>query len=334
MNSTVSAAEERMNQARRDPGGPAVPRARRVSVPVAALVLLTSFSIAWAAAPGPKQKRFETPEDAVQGLIDAVRTGDTRSIVEVLGPSSGPLVSSGDKVEDQRARNAFVRAYEAAHRLEAGGGKVVLYVGTDNFPFPIPVVPDGPSWRFDTPAGQEEILNRRIGRNELNAMQVCLAYVDAQREYYAQERKQGEVLEYAQRLASAPGKRDGLYWDTRPGDKPSPFGPLVAKARSEGYDAQSRQGLEPYHGYFYRILTGQGPDAPGGASEYIARGHMIGGFGLVAYPAQYGASGVMTFIVNHDGVVYQKDLGAKTPTLARQMKLFDPDKTWQKVAPN
>jgi hypothetical protein len=305
----------------------------RAGAAVAAVILLVSCSTAWA-APGPKQKLFETPDEAVQSLVDAVRKGDTQAMVDILGPSSGPLVSSGDKVEDRRARDAFVREYDKTHRLEAGGGKIVLYVGGDNFPFPIPVIPDGASWRFDTPAGQEEILNRRIGRNELNAIQVCLAYVDAQREYYAQERKQGEAREYAQRLASTPGKRDGLYWEVKDGERPSPFGPLVAKARTEGYGPRTRQGPEPYHGYYYRILTGQGPDAPGGATDYIAGGHMIGGFGLVAFPAQYGASGVMTFVVSHDGVVYEKDLGAKTPTLAKQMKLFDPDKSWQKVAPN
>ena len=305
---------------------------RRTLVFLTALMLLVSASMAWAAPPGPKQKLFETPDEGVDSLIDAIRKGDTTAMVDVLGPSSGPLVSSGDKVEDQRARDAFLRAYDATHKLEAGGGKIVLYVGPDNFPFPIPVVPDGASWRFDTAAGREEILNRRIGRNELNAIQVCLAYVDAQREYYARARKQGEVREYAQRLASAPGKRDGLYWEAQPGEEASPFGPLAAKARAEGYSRQSSP--SPYHGYFYRILTRQGPDAPDGASDYVVRGHMIGGFGLVAFPAQYGASGVMTFIVNHDGVVYQKDLGPNTSTLARQMRLFDPDKSWQKVAPN
>jgi hypothetical protein len=303
-------------------------------VSLAALILLTSWSIAGAATPGPKQKHFETPDEAVQSLVDAVRKGDTQGMVDILGPASGPLVSSGDPVADKRARDAFIRGYDATHRLEAGGGKIVLYVGADNFAFPIPVVPDGASWRFDTPAGQEEILNRRIGRNELNAIQVCLAYVDAQREYYARERKIGTPHEYAQRLASTPGKQDGLYWEAKDGETPSPLGPLAAKARAEGYGAQGHPRPEAYHGYYYRILTGQGPDASGGASDYIAGGHMIGGFGLVAFPAQYGASGVMTFIVNHDGVVYQKDLGAKTPTLAKQMKLFNPDQGWQKIAPN
>jgi len=332
MSSNETAGEARMRQAQCHSGGRAITRARRFSVSLAGLILLTSWTIAWAATPA--QKHFETPEEAVQSLIDAVRKGDTQGMVDILGPASGPLVSSGDKVADQRARDAFVREYDATHRLEAGGGKIVLYVGADNFPFPIPIVPDGPSWRFDTPAGQEEILNRRIGRNELNAIQVCLAYVDAQREYYARERKIGTAHEYAQRLASTPGKQDGLYWEAKDGEKPSPLGPLAARARAEGYGARGHQHPEPYHGYYYRILTGQGPDAPGGASEYIAGGHMIGGFGLVAFPAQYGASGVMTFIVNHDGVVYQKDLGARTPTLAKQMKLFNPEQGWQKIAPN
>ena len=328
-------AEEQMRLGQRHPGASARELfGRWFSVSVAAIILLATCSIGWAAAPSAKQKHFETPEAAVQTLVDALRKGDTRAMAEILGPSSGPLVSSGDKVADQRARDAFVREYDATHRLEAGGGKIVLYVGADNFPFPIPVVPDGPSWRFDTPAGREEILSRRIGRHELDTIQVCLAYVDAQRDYYAQERKGGGVLEYAQRLASTPGKRDGLYWEAKAGEKPSPLGALVARARSEGYSKQSQQGPRPYHGYYYRILPAQGPEAPGGATEYIAGGHMIGGFGLVAFPAQYGASGVMTFIVNHDGVVYQKDLGPKTSTLARQMKAFDPDKSWQKVAPN
>lgn len=306
-------------------------RARWSAVVLAVLLGLTTCSMTWAAAPG-KQKLFETPDEAVQSLLEAIRKGDTKAMVEVLGPTSGPLVSSGDAVEDQRAREAFLRAYDAAHRLQAGGGKIVLYVGTDNFPFPIPVVPDGASWRFDTAAGREEILDRRIGRNELDAIQVCLAYVDAQREYYARERKQGDVHEYAQRLASTPGKRDGLYWEAKPGEGASPFGPLVARARAEGYGGRGTQ--SPYHGYLYRILTGQGPGAPDGASDYVAGGHMVGGFALVAFPAQYGASGVMTFIVSHDGVVYQKDLGPGTSTLARQMKLFDPGKGWQKVGPS
>ena len=323
-----------MRQPQREPVCHATSRSGPLSVILAALILLMSCATARAAAPATGQKHFETPEEAVQALIDALRKDDKKQLGEVLGPGSGPLLSSGDKVADTRGREAFLREYDEGHHLEAGGGRIVLYVGNDDYPFPIPVVPDGPSWRFDTPEGNEEILNRRIGRNEHSAIQVCLAYVDAQREYYAQARKQGEVLEYAQRLASTPGKRDGLYWEAKSGEPESPLGPFVAKARTEGYRKGAQQGPIPYHGYYYRILTAQGSDAPGGATDYVANGHMIGGFGMVAFPAQYGASGVMTFIVNHDGIVYQKDLGPKTATLARQMKLFNPDSSWQKVTPN
>ena len=324
-----------MRQQYREPVGNRPSRMGRLSWVLAALILATTCWTGWAAAATPGQKTFETPEQAVQALTDALRTDDKKALREVLGPSSGPLLASGDKVADDRARKRFLREYDASHRLEAGGGKIVLLVGADDFPFPIPVVPDAASWRFDTAAGREEILNRRIGRNERATMQVCLAYVDAQREYYAQPRKQGEVLEYAQRMASTPGKRDGLYWEAKAGEPMSPLGPLVAKARAEGYRrSETQQGPVPFHGYYYRILTGQGPDAPGGATDYVARGHMIGGFGLVAFPAQYGVSGVMTFIVNHDGVVYQKDLGPSTAARAQQMKLFNPDTGWQKVTPN
>ncbi|HET6437143.1 MAG TPA: DUF2950 domain-containing protein [Anaeromyxobacter sp.] len=324
-----------MRQPYREPVGNRPSRMGPFSLMLAALILVTSCSTAWAAAATSGQKRFETPEQAVQAFTDALRTDDKKALGEILGSSSGPLLTSGDKVADDRAREAFLREYDAKHRLEAGGGKIVLYVGADDFPFPIPVVPDGDGWRFDTAAGKEEILNRRIGRNERAAIQVALAYVDAQREYYAQPRKQGEVLEYAQRIASTPGKRDGLYWDAKAGEPMSPLGPLVAKARAEGYRrSETQRGPVPYHGYYYRILTGQGPDAPGGATDYVARGHMIGGFGLVAFPAEYGVSGVMTFIVNHDGIVYQKNLGPSTATRAQQMKLFNPDAGWQKVTPN
>jgi hypothetical protein len=199
------------------------------------------------------------------------------------------------------------------------------YVGDDDFPFPIPLVPDGPRWLWDTDAGDDELLNRRIGQNELSVIQVCLAYVDAQREYYS--RGTG-LLEYAQRLESTKGKHDGLFWETRPGERESPLGPLVARARAAGYPIPPRSGPVPYHGYFYRILFGQGPDAAGGAYDFVVKGHMIGGFALVAYPASYGVSGVMTFIVNQDGIVYQKDLGPTTAQVANAMKTYNPDQTW------
>ena len=272
-------------------------------------------------------RRFASLEEGVSAMMSAVKRHDQKTLLDILGPGARALVYSGDAVADRAAGERFADAYDVAHHLTGGGGKVVLYVGQDDFPFPIPLVPDGPFWRFDSRAGAEEVLNRRIGANELDAIQVCLAYVDAQQEYYSEDRNADGLREYAQRFASSSGKRDGLFWETKPGAKPSPLGPLVVRARAEGYGPG---GPEPYHGYFYRILTAQGPDAPGGASDYIAHGHMIGGFALVAFPAAYGVSGVMTFIVNHDGIVYQKNLGPGTAAAARKMKQFNPDATWKK----
>ena len=275
------------------------------------------------------QQRFASPEEAVRALIDAIKAGNQKTLLDILGPGARPLVYSGDAVADRNAGQRFVAEYDRAHRLEGGGGKVTLYVGQDDFPFAIPLVPDGPVWRFDTRAGAEEILNRRIGKNELNAIQVCLAYVDAQREYYSEDRNADGVREYAQRFISTSSTHDGLFWETKPGEKPSPLGLLVAQAQAEGYGPGTRGA--PYHGYFYRILSAQGPAAPDGAYDYMAHKRMIGGFALVAFPAQYGVSGVMTFLVNHEGVVYEKDLGPDTAAIARGMKQFNPDTTWKKV---
>jgi hypothetical protein len=293
---------------------------KRLSVALAIMLALQCATFA-----APAQKTFASLDEAVNALVGALRAADRKALVEILGPQGNPLVWSGDDVADRAAFQRFTAEYDRAHRLEGGDGKVVLYVGEDGFPFPIPLVPDGPRWFWDTDAGDDELLNRRIGENELATIQVCLAYVDAQREYYS--RGQG-LLEYAQRLDSTKGKRDGLYWETRPGELDSPLGPLVARARAAGYPLPPPRGPAPYHGYFYRILLAQGPDAPGGAYDFVVRGHMIGGFALVAYPASYGASGIMTFIVNQDGVVYQKDLGAKTAQAANAMKTYNPDKAW------
>jgi hypothetical protein len=279
----------------------------------------------------PGQKSFGSLDDAVNALVGAFRAGDRKALLEILGPKGGPVISSGDDVADRAAYQRFVAAYDRAHRLEGGGGKVVLIVGDNDYPLPIPLVPDGPKWFWDTDAGDDEILFRRVGRNELSTIQVCLAYVDAQREYYARDRGTG-LLEYAQRLESTKGKRDGLYWETKPGERPSPLGPLLAEARAAGYTRPEPGKRMPYHGYLYRLLLAQGPDAPGGAYDYVVKGHLIGGFALVAYPATYGVSGVTTFIVSHDGVVYQKDFGPKTTQSANAMKTFNPDKTWTKVA--
>ena len=275
---------------------------------------------------------FPSPDAAVMALVQAVRASDTATLLRVLGPDARALIASGDEVADRQSRERFVRAYDEAHRLaEVDAGTRVLTVGKDEWPLPIPLVRDAAGWWFDTARGREEILNRRIGRNELNAAQVCLAYVDAQREYYVRDPDGDALLQYAQRFRSTSGKRDGLYWDAQPGEPPSPLGALVARAEAEGYLAKRPSGARiPYWGYYYRIVKAQGPNAPGGAYDYVVRGSMIGGFALVAYPAEYGASGVMTFIVNHDGTVYQKDLGPSTAATARALTHFDPDPTWSR----
>jgi len=277
------------------------------------------------------QRTFPSLDAATQALVDAIRSGNQTAMLAIFGPAGKGLVWSGDEVSDRRGRERFVTAYDEKHSFEGGGGKVVLVLGNDNYPFSIPLVPDGPNWRFDTAAGAEEIINRRIGRNELFAIQTALAYVDAQREYYTSDPDKDSLLQYAQKFASSPGKKDGLYWPTKPGEPPSPLGPLVARARSEGYSKRTAAPV-PYWGYYYRILTAQGKDAPGGAYSYLAHGRMMGGFALVAYPAEWGVSGVMTFIVNQDGVVYQKDLGPNSASIARAMKAFNPDSTWTKVS--
>jgi len=274
-----------------------------------------------------------SPEEVYKAFVDAMRAGDRPAMLKMLGPEAADVVASGDNVSDKATWRRFVEKYDQAHKLEAGGGKVVLLVGSDDFPMPIPIVPEAEGWRFDTQAGREEILARRVGRNELDTIQVCLAYVDAQREFYGLGTGSGGMLQYAQKFTSSPGKHDGLYWPTKPGERPSPLGTLAARARAEGYGGkQVAEGqLRPYHGYVYRILTAQGPDAPGGAYDYVARGHMIGGFALVARPAAYGDSGVMTFMVNHDGKVFQKDLGEATPRIVGAMKVFNPDSSWQQA---
>ena len=290
-----------------------------------------------AAAPRPAPKaavpakRFASAEEATQAFVAALRAGEPKALMGVLGSESRTLISSGDAVSDRQLREKFLEAYDTANRLIPYGTKTVLQVGADDWPFPIPIVKDGERWRFDIRQGRDEIIARRIGRNELYTMQTCLAYVDAQREYYSEDHNGSGILEYAQRFASTPGKRDGLYWPTESNEPLSPLGALVARARAEGYRRDAAGGPTPLHGYIYRILTAQGSSASDGTYDYIANGHMIAGFALVAFPAQYGVSGVMTFIVNHDGVVYEKDLGLKTRELARAMRKFDPDSTWKKA---
>lgn len=307
---------------------------RRLAVAALVVLLVSAVGSNEAPAAGAKQKLFASPEEAVKALVEALKTGDTKALTAILGPEARPLITSGDTVADTQGRQRLVAEYEQAHKLEkAGDAKAILSIGKDDWPLPIPVVKAGDAWRFDTAAGQEEILNRRIGRNELSTIQFCLAYVDAQREYARLGRDGASGPEYAQKFLSDKGRRNGLYWKTlQVGEVPSPLGPLVANARAEGYGGKRVGGKPtPYHGYLFRILTAQGPDAPGGAYDYVVNGRMIGGFALVAYPAQYGGSGVMTFIVNHEGVVHQKDLGEDTAKVAQAMKTYNPDSTWKKV---
>ena len=283
-------------------------------------------------ASAPKQTTFSSADEAVMALIDALKANDTNKVRSMLGPGSEALVSSGDPVADRQVAERFVKRYEEANRIETHATKWVLYIGKDDWPFAIPVVKQGNSYRFDTKAGKQEILARRIGRNELSAIQVCLAYTDAQRDYALKDRDSDGLLEYAQKFMSAPGKKDGLYWETKEGEQPSPLGPLFAAAQQRGYEKVAPGGKPiPYYGYYYRILKVQGKSAPGGAYDYVVNGKMIGGFALVAYPVQYGSSGIMTFIVNQDGIVHQKNLGKNTQKIGQAMKVYDPDKTWKKL---
>jgi hypothetical protein len=290
----------------------------------AATVIFASVSVASA------QQSFKSPEDAVGALVSATRDNWPKGVVDVLGRDGLDIVTSGDKVADETMRQKFLAAYEARHQVtKEGDDKAVMIIGTEDFPFPIPLTRKGAAWQFDTAAGRLEILYRRIGRNELSAIQASLAYVDAQNEYAEKDRTGAGAATYAQRIVSRPGKKDGLYWPAAEGDDASPLGELVAHATTEGYAIGGDR--TPFHGYYFRILTSQGPMAAGGAVDYIVRGKMIGGFALVAYPAEYGNSGVMTFIVNYDGTVFQKDLGERTAKLAERMTSFNPDQTWKKV---
>jgi hypothetical protein len=277
-----------------------------------------------------RQVRYPSPEVAVEGLIAAVRSGDVRMIVNVLGPEGRELASSGDPVADKAARERFTTAYDEAHQIKQGDTRATLVIGKDDFPFPIPLVATNGMWRFDTAEGVEEILDRRIGENEISAIEVLRAAVDAQREY-AEADRDGKGVQYARRLLSSEGTYDGLYWPEEEGEPESPLGPLVGYAQAQGYTAHQGRPT-PYHGYIFRVLTAQGPDAKGGARDYIANGRMIGGFALVASPAEYGNSGVMTFIVNADGDVYQRDLGPSTARTAAAMRAFDPDASWREVS--
>jgi hypothetical protein len=300
------------------------------SVVFAAVIILLSIPLQSYAAPA-KQKTFASAEEAVKALIDAAKAGNQEELMAIFGPAAKDVLSSGDAVEDKEVRERFVRAYEAKNALvQDGDAKAVLQIGPHDWPFPIPIVKKNQQWSFDTKKGKEELNNRRIGRNELSTIQTSLAYVDAQREYAAKDRDTDGLFEYAQKFLSTPGAKDGLYWEAKPGEEESPFGDLFARATREGYKKTDNKPV-PYHGYYFKILKAQGKNASGGAYDYVVKGRMIGGFGMVAYPANYGVSGVMTFVVNHDGIVYEKNLGKDTAKIAQAMKQFNPDKTWKKA---
>jgi len=281
------------------------------------------------------QITFATPEAAVDALIAANRDNDLTKLLAILGPDGEKLIHSGDSVADRRGRKLFVAAYDEAHKLDReGDDKAALIVGADEWPLPIPLVRENAHWRFDTKAGADEILNRRIGRNELDVIEVCRAFVEAQHEYAAKRLGPNGAAEYAQHFMSRIGQRDGLYWPAKAGEEESPLGPLIARAQTAGYrPGTPHQRPRPYYGYYFHILTQQGPNAPGGAKDYVVNGRMTGGFALIAYPATHGDSGIMTLIVNQDGIVYQKNFGPDTTNIAARITQYDPDASWQVTKP-
>jgi Protein of unknown function (DUF2950) len=284
-----------------------------------------------AAPPGDTLQHFASPDAAIDTLVAAVRADNTARLRTLFGHAGLRDVSAGDPVANQAQREKFLAAYDAKHAIDVKGDEARLSIGADDWPFPIPLKQTQQGWSFDVAAGREEILDRRIGANELYTQQVMLAYVDAQNEYVQSLHDGNKVHVYAQHLMSSPGKQDGLYWATDEGQPRSPLGPLIAEARAAGYHPGENAEPQPYHGYYFHILKRQGPHASGGAYDYVANGLMLGGFGLVAWPAQWGNTGVMTFVVNQTGEIYQKDLGPTTPTIAKGLARFDPDPTWQKI---
>jgi hypothetical protein len=303
--------------------------------------------LGWAGLLGAagQQTLFPTTDDAVKALVSAAEAKDQAALTAVLGPDREKLLS-GDPVEDAAALSRFAASLRKSVKLErVNDSKFTLVIGEDQFPFPIPLVKEGDQWRFDTAAGLDEVLSRRIGQNELSAIMTCRAYVVAQWEYFttAPDTSEDGLAVYAQKFISTPGQRDGLYWDVPEGEKPSPMGTLITEARAEGYPAgrpHTGAGAEPgatprprtpFHGYFFRILKAQGEHAPGGKFSYVINGHMIAGYALVAFPAKWGSGGVMTFIVNNQGRVYQKNLGPESAEIAGAITEYDPDPSWTVV---
>jgi len=305
------------------------------------LLLTTSATLFACRTPMLSEGRsFATPEAAGSALMSALEHSDEEALEKILGPGSEPLIKSGDPVMDERQQTWFVGAYKSQHAwLAWNEGVMILQVGTGEWPFPIPLVDEEATWwgrragwRFDASEGAGELLNRRIGRNELDTIQSCLAFIDAEREYFRRNPQESATPEYARFIVSSQGEKNGLYWATSKNEPPSPLGPLYAEAQSAGYSPTQGAG-KPYHGYRYRVLDAQGSSAPGGAYEYVVDGRMTQGFALLAFPAKYGVSGVMSFLVNQVGLVYEKDLGADTHRVAGEIKTFDPDTSWKLVPP-
>lgn len=306
-----------------------------LSIRFLAAFILLIMSCPWSAfaasAAKVGQKGFGTPDDAAQAMIKDLKENNRKGLQAIFGTEGKGLASSGDPIADKADIQRFIAAFEESHKIQMRSPEVaILHIGSQDFTFPIPLVKEGDVWVFDTKAGREEIINRRIGRNELNTIETLRAYVDAQREFHDMQSGENATPEYARKLFSAKGKHDGLYWEAKEGEKESPMGPFVASAAEVGYVRKGDRRI-PYHGYYYCILTGQGRHAAGGSKQYIVNGKMTEGFAMVAHPARYGSSGIMTFIVNQDGAVYQKNLGRRTGTVVKNIKLFDPDDTWKAV---
>jgi hypothetical protein len=294
-----------------------------------AAVLAAGLALGPARAQQPTEQTFPTAEGAAEALVTAAGQNDTAALLKLFGPAGKDIVESGDAAEDKAGRAHFAELAHTKMKIAPeprNPDRATLIVGPEDWPFPVPLVHKNGVWYFDSAAGRVEVLARRVGRNEMTAIDVCRGYVEAQMEYAAHDREGDGVLKYAQKIVSTAGKKDGLYWE---GESDS----LVPKGFADAAAAMFAEGKKPvpYHGYYFHILKAQGPNAPGGALDYVVKDKMIGGFALIAYPAEYGVSGIKTFIVSHHGVVYEKDLGSATGTLARQMPRFDPDKTWKAV---
>ncbi len=310
-------------------------RSSRGMIFLAALLVCAAMAAPGITAPAAPQKLFSSPEDALKGLVDAVKAKDTAALDRIFGPSAKDLRSS-DEVQAATEFESFAKhVAQKTSLVKESDSKVIIHIGNENWPFPIPLVKTDGKWFFDTQAGKEEVLNRRIGEDELTAILVCHSYVKAQRDYILKDWDGDGIIAYAQKLRSDPEKKNGLFWRHAPGEEASPLGELVAKARMEGYkkdkSAFKEEQPAPFHGYYFKVLTKQGPHAPGGKYDYIINGNMVGGFGLVAFPSHWGKSGIMSFIVNQQGKVFQKNLGPDTLKAAQDMDTYDPDETWAAV---